>query len=60
MIHELHCDIQELEYRNALQDEDIQIKQLELQVSRQREESASEERKHAITSKHACDIDNTS
>ena len=27
MIHELHCHIQELEYRNALQDEDIQIMQ---------------------------------
>ena len=41
---ELHRRIQELEHKNALQEKDIQIKELELQVSRQNEESILEKK----------------
>ena len=42
-VDELHRCIQELEHKNALQERDIQIKELELQVSRRNEESTNRE-----------------
>ena len=46
---ELHRRIQELEHKNALQEKDIQIKELELQVSRQNEESTRKESLPTLT-----------
>ena len=40
---EFHHRIQQLEHKNALQEKDLRIKELELQISRQKEESTSGE-----------------
>jgi predicted nucleic acid-binding Zn-ribbon protein len=40
-LDEVRRHIQELEHKNALQEKDLQIKELELQVSRQKEESTN-------------------